>query len=137
MGLWTAVAIYSVFALISGPSGLAAYGQLEAERERQWANMRALGALNEDLENTKNSLLYDQDAIAVYARRLGYAGKDERFIRIVGIGGAQNPHTVPGRVYFAGEPDFIADKIIKITALCVGLAAFVLFFMLELLRGAK
>lgn len=135
MGLWTAVAVYSVLSLLSGPSGLSAYSQLEAERERQWANMRRLGALGEELENAQNSLLYDHDAITVYARRLGYARENERFIRIVGLGGTQNPYTAPGQVYFAGAPDFISDTSIKIAALCAGAAAFALFFALELLRS--
>ena len=135
VGLWTAVAVYSVFSLLSGSTGLFARGQLEAERERQWANMRVLGALNEELENAKNSLLYDHDAIAVYARRLGYARENERFIRVVGLGVTGNPHTAPGQVYIAAEPGFVSDKIIKIASLCAGLTAFVLFFMLELLRS--
>ena len=137
MGLWTAVAVYAVFSLLKGPGGLFAYRQLEAERERQWANMRALNAINEDMENTKNSLLYDQETIAVHARRLGYAKANERFVRIVGLGGAQNPYAVPGQVYFAAEPDFIPDKTIKITALCAGLAVFGFFLVLDLLRGLK
>lgn len=65
--------------------GFSAYRQLEAERERQWENMKALGAINEKLENTKNSLLYDRDTITVYARQLGYSKENERLVRIVGL----------------------------------------------------
>jgi cell division protein FtsB len=137
MGIWTAVAVYSLFSLLNGPVGLSAYKQLESEREKQWTNMRALGTINEELENTQNGLLYDQQAIVVYARRLGYAREQERFIRIVGLPGEQNPYASPGHIYFAGEPDFVADKTIKITALCAGMAAFALFFVLELLRNVK
>ncbi|MDR1252771.1 MAG: septum formation initiator family protein [Treponema sp.] len=134
IGLWTGMAVYSVLSLLSGPSGLSAYGQLEAERERQLVNMRELGAINEKLENTKNSLLYDQDTVAVHARRLGYAGEDEHFVRIVGMGTDQNPYVAAGQVYFAAAPEFMADKTIKIIATCAGMAVFALFFILELLR---
>jgi cell division protein FtsB len=137
VGLWTAVAVYSVVSLINGPAGLAAYSRLEAERERQLANMRALDALTEELENTQNSLLYDHETIAVYARRLGYARENERFVRIVGLGWTQNPYTAPGQVYFAGTPEYVSDKTIKIAALCAGLTAFIFFFALELLRNRK
>ncbi|MDR1575816.1 MAG: septum formation initiator family protein [Treponema sp.] len=135
MGLWTAVAVYSVFSVLAGPSGLSAYGQLEAERERQRANLRDLGAVNEMLENTKNGLLYDQDAVTVQARLLGYAAQDERFIRVVGLGTARNPHAAAGRVYYTADPEFISDKTIKIAALCAGLIAFALFFLLEKLKA--
>jgi cell division protein FtsB len=135
MGLWTAIVVYSVFLLLSGPAGFSAYKQLEAERERQRENMKTLDAINEKLENTKNSLLYDRDAVAVYARRLGYGRENERLVRIVGLGGVQNAYTAAGQVYFAGTPDFISDKTIKITALCAGLAAFILFLALELLHA--
>ena len=135
IGLWTGVAVYAVFSLLSGPRGLSAYEQLEAERERQWVNMRSLAAIGEELENTKNSLLYDQDAIAVYARRLGYARENERFIRIVGLGGAQNSHAMPGQVYLTASPEFISDMIIKIIALCAGTAAFAFALMVEFLKN--
>jgi cell division protein FtsB len=135
MGLWTAIAVYSVFSLLSGPSGFSAYSQLEAERERQWANIQALSAVNEDLENTKNSLLYDRDTLAVYARRLGYSRENERFVRIVGLGESPNPYTATGQVYFAGIPDFVSDTTIKIVALFAGVAAFALFLVLELLHS--
>ncbi|GHV94047.1 hypothetical protein AGMMS50293_03670 [Spirochaetia bacterium] len=134
MGLWTAIAVYSFFTLLCGPRGLSAYNQLLAERDRQWDNMKTLGALNEDLESTKNSLLYDQDTLSVYARQLGYAHENERFIRIVGLGGVKNPHSAAGQVYFASNPDFISDKLIKITALCAGLVVFAVFFIVEIVR---
>jgi cell division protein FtsB len=133
IGLWTVVAVYALFSFLSGPKGLSAYNQLLAERNRQWANMRSLGALNETLDKSRNSLLYDQEAISVYARRLGYGRENERFVRIVGLGGDQNQYTSAGQVYFAADSDFISDKTIKITALCAGLAVFAFLLVLELL----
>ena len=134
MGLWTGIAVYSLVSLLGGPSGLSAYRQLALERERQWDTMRELGVISEELENTRNGLLYDHDLIAVYARRLGYARANERFIRVVGLGVTANPHTTEGQVYFAREPKTVSDTNIKIAALVAGLAAFALFLALELLR---
>jgi cell division protein FtsB len=137
MGLWTAVAVYALFSFVSGPRGLSAYNQLLAERDRQWANMRILGSLNEELEKSKNSLLYDQETLSVYARRLGYGRENERFVRIVGLGNSQNRYASAGQVYFAADSDFVSDKTIKIAALCAGLAVFAFLFMLELLGGRE
>jgi cell division protein FtsB len=137
IALWTAITVYSVFSLMNGAMGLSAYEELLADREEQWANMKSLQILNEELENTKNSLLYDRDTITVYARQLGYAQNDERFIRIVGLGGIKNPHATAGQVLLAGAPDYVPDKIIKIIALAAGLAVFLLVFVFELINGGK
>jgi cell division protein FtsB len=134
IALWTAVAVYGVFSVLAGATGLSAYQQLLADREKQWVNMEKLRLINGELENTKNSLLYDRDTIAVYARDLGYGKKDERFIRIVGLGGIKNPHASAGQILRAGKPDFIPDRILKIASLCVGLAVFVLLLIFDIIR---
>jgi cell division protein FtsB len=134
IALWTAVAVYGVSSVLTGAMGLSAYEQLLADRDRQWVNMKNLQLINEELEDTKNSLLYDQDTIAVYARELGYGKRDERFIRIVGLGGIQNPHTSPGQILRAGTPDSVSDRTLKIIALCTGAAVFALLLIFDMLR---
>jgi cell division protein FtsB len=133
--VWVAVAVYSVFSLFFGAMGFSAQKQLMVERERLWENMRDLHLVNEELEDAKNSLFYDQDTIAVYARQLGYGREGERFVRIVGLGGAKNSHAAAGQVFFAGTPDFVPDKTIKIAALCAGLVVFVFCLIMDLLRS--
>jgi cell division protein FtsB len=137
LGLWTAIAVYTLFTVFNGPKGLSAYDQLLEERRRQWDNLKSLGEVNVELEKIKNSLLYDEDTLAVYARQLGYARDDERFIRIVGLGRIKNPHAAAGQVYFTAPPDHISDQRIKITALCAGLAVCVLFLIMDLLNQTQ
>jgi cell division protein FtsB len=134
IALWAAVAVYGVSSSLIGAIGLSAYRQLSADREKQWANMKNLRIINEELENTKNSLLYDTDTIAVHARDLGYGKKNERFIRIVGLGGVKNPHASAGQILRAGKPDVVPDKTLKIAALCGGLLVFVIFLIFDILR---
>jgi cell division protein FtsB len=134
-GVWTAVAVYSLLSLFAGSMGLSAHSQLLAERELQWVNMKALSRANQALENEKNSLLYDHDVLAVHARQLGYGREDEQFIRIVGLAGERNAPAAAGQVFFAGSPDSIPDRIIKIIALCAGLSIFALFFIMDLLHS--
>ena len=133
IGIWTAVAVYTVFSFFSGPKGLSAYNQLLFEREQQWANIKELGIINEELEKERNNLLYDQDTLLVHARQLGYGYENERFIRIVGLGNPKNTPAVTGNVYMIKNPDYLSDKIIKIVSLCVGLLVFAFLFMLELI----
>jgi len=135
IGIWTAIVIYTLFSFLGGSKGLASYNYLLSEKERQWDNIRELGIINEELEKTRNSLLYDQDTLLVYARNMGYGQEDERFVRIVGLGKNNMAQTVTGKVYAAQNPDFISDKSIKIAALCGGLLIFAFFLMLELIES--
>jgi cell division protein FtsB len=137
IGVWTAIAVYSVFSFFCGPKGLSAYNQLLFEREQQWANIKELGIINEELEKERNNLLYDQDTLLVHARQLGYGYEDERFIRIVGLGNIKNTPAITGNMYTVKDPDYISDKTIKIAALCAGLLVFTFLFMLEIITNNK
>jgi cell division protein FtsB len=137
IALWAAIAVYGVSSVLIGAVGISAHQQLLADRDKQWANMKNLQMINGELENTKNSLLYDRDTIAVHARELGYGKKDERFVRIVGLGGAKNPHTTAGQILRAGTPDFIPDLTLKIIALCTGLAVFALLLISDIFRDRQ
>jgi len=134
IGIWTAVVFYTFFSFFSGPKGLSAYNQLLEERDHQWTNINELGIINEELEKTRNNLLYDQDTLMVYARQMGYGQENERFIRIVGLGTIKNTPAVTGKVYMIKDPDYLSDKTIKIVALCAGLLIFTMLFMLEFIE---
>jgi hypothetical protein len=117
--------------------GFFAYQELLGERDKQQANLESLGLINGDLENTKNSLLYDRDTIAVYARELGYGREDERFIRIVGLGGIKKNPSTPGEVLRARRPGFVADRKLKIIALCSGLAVCAVLLLFDILGSRR
>jgi cell division protein FtsB len=131
LGVWTAVAVYTALSFFWGPNGLSAYNYLLSEKEHQLANIKNLEIINEELEKTKNNLLYDNDTLLVHAHQMGYGYEDERFVRIVGLGNVKNSTAVTGEVYFAYKPEFIADKYIKIAALCAGFLVFAFLFVLE------
>jgi cell division protein FtsB len=133
-GIWTAAAVYAFFSFFSGPRGLPAYNHLLSEREQQWNNIRELGNINEELEKTKNNLLYDYDTLLVHARQLGYGEEDERYIRIVGLGSVKNTPAMTGKVYFTHETGFLSERTIKFTAFFAGLAVFSFLFVLELIE---
>jgi len=134
IGVWTAIAIYTLFSFLGGPKGISAYNYLLSERDRQLDNVKNLGIINEELERTQNNLLYDYDTLLVHARQMGYGQEDERFIRIVGLGNIKNTPSFVGNVYIAQEPEVISDKSLKIGALCAGFLVFAFLFMLELIE---
>jgi hypothetical protein len=81
-----------------------------------------------------NSLLYDKDTLAVYAREQGYASSKERFIRIVGLGVNQKNKTYPGRVVAAAEPQYAPEKTIMMIAFCSGASIFLCMAVFDILK---
>ena len=110
-----------------------AYNYLQEEKAQQWANIKELGIINEELEKNRNNLLYDQDTLMVHARRMGYGDENERFVRIVGLGNIKTTPAVTGNVYIAQKPEYISDKSIKIAAIIAGLLVFAFLLMLEII----
>ncbi|MCL2720052.1 MAG: septum formation initiator family protein [Treponema sp.] len=134
IAVWVAIAIYTIFSFLGGPRSISAYNYLLSERDHQWENIKTLGILNEELEKTKNNLIYDQETILIHARLMGYGQENERFIRIVGLGNINPIPSKVGNVYTAQKPDYIPDKHIKIAAFCIGLLVFAFLFMLEFIE---
>ena len=135
--LWAGVFIYASLSLFFGAKGLSAYHQLERERRKQEVNMAELVSINQELGNAVNSLLYDEDTLAVYARGQGYASADERFIRIVGLGVNQKSKTYSGDVITAFAPQYAPDRTLRIIALCAGFTIFICIALSDFLRFLK
>ena len=117
---WAGILIYASLSILFGPTGISAYQQLEQERNRQEENIASLKSINRELEDATNSLLYDRDTLAIYAREQGYAYPQERFIRIVGLGANQKIRTSAGDLVFAAEPQYTPDRTLRIISLCAG-----------------
>jgi cell division protein FtsB len=134
IALWTAVAAYAMISFFAGAEGLSAYEELKTERERQRVNMAALTLINEELKHSKDALLYDRDTVTVYAREMGFGEKDEKFVRIVGLGGSRKQHIVPGQIVTAVKPAPLSNRLISIIAICIGFAVFVMLLVGDMLN---
>jgi hypothetical protein len=134
-GVWTAIAVYVFSSFLGGPKGISAYNFLKSEQEQQRVNIMELRNINEELEKTKNNLIYANDTLIVHARQIGYGYEDERFIRVVGLGNINVPPSETGKAYITQTPDTISDKNIKIAAVCAGLFVFAFLFMFEFLES--
>jgi cell division protein FtsB len=132
LALWTALLVYTVFSLVLGQNGLYARKHLEAEYARLLQNQESLHYTNREFHNIKNSLIYDQDAISVYARQLGYGREDEKFVRIMGLGIAANTEMSVGQVLYAEAPAFVPDRTIKFISAFFGLMVLAFFLIRDL-----
>jgi cell division protein FtsB len=131
---WVVIAVYSVVSLLYGAMGLSSYKQLLWGRDYQRANLKKLGLINAELEKAQNSLLYDHDAIEVYARQLGYSRENEQFIRIVGLRKELGPYSAVGETVTVPEPGFIADLSVKFIALFAGFVVLALLALHDFLQ---
>ena len=132
--LWAGVLLYVLLFVSFGSKGLSAYYQLEKEQKKQELNLENLKLINDELGDAMNSLLYDRDTLAVYAREQGYASENERFIRIVGLGVNNKSGTFPGNVLVALEPQFTQDKALIIIAFCAGICIFICMAVFDALK---
>ena len=135
--LWAGVVIYSSLSILFGSAGLSAYSQLETEHKKHEENIENLKLINRELENSMNSLLYDKDTLAVYAREQGYSSRQERFIRVVGLGIGKKTNTSIGQIMNISEPRYTPDKTLKIIAFCIGLSLFFCMALFDFLKFLK
>ena len=132
--LWIGVLFYASLSIVFGAMGFSAYRQLQSEENKQEANVENLQLINRELDNTMNSLLYDKDTLAVYAREQGYASPNERFIRIVGLGVSQKNNTSAGEVVVAATPQYTPDRTIRIIAFCTAITLLICLAVFDIMR---
>ena len=135
--LWAGVFIYTLLSVFFGAMGLSARRQLEKEQQRQEANIQHLININRELEDSMNSLLYDRDLVAIHAREQGFASRNERFIRIVGLDLNQRNFASYGELVVAEEPHYIADRTISMIALFSGLSIIICMAIFDALKQVK
>ena len=132
--LWTGLFIYALLSFLYGGMGFSAYYQLENEKAKQEANVANLKQINRELDSSMNSLLYDKDTLAVYAREQGYASTTEKFIRIVGLGPSIQNRNSAGEVVIAAEPQYVPDQTLRIIAFCTVITIVICMAMFDLMK---
>ena len=135
--VWFAIMFYAASSLFSGATGFSPYDQLNAEKEKQAANLRRLQTINEDIRGRKEALIYDNDTISVYARELGYGSGKERFIRIAGLNGKQKNRISAGEVFLPVPPDYVDDKTLRIVSAAIAFAIILSFAVVDMLHSIK
>ena len=135
--VWAGVLIYAILAFSFGSRGVFAYRQLQSEQARQEANIEGLQLINRELESAVNALRYDADTLSVFARELGYATAQERFIRVVGLGGYQQTRTAAGEIVFAAPPQHLPNVPLRIIAFFTGISLLVCMAAFDFMKLLK
>ncbi len=112
----------SLLIFLLGDSGLAAYDDLAAYRDRLAANVASLAARNGDLQARLARLRDDPDTERVMARDLGLFQPGERVIHLEGSPGKPEIHAVGDLLRYRGAPS-ARNGIIKAAGVCLALLA--------------
>ena len=112
--LWIGVLIYTLLSVCFGAKGLSAFSQLEAEKNRETANINALVSINNDLTDIRDVFYDDKENFYIHARELGFAAPGEHFIRIIGLGGPPKSVSSPGQVVSPVQPQYVPEYVLQI-----------------------
>ena len=135
--LWIGVFVYTIFSIGFGAKGVHAFGQLEAERDKEAANIEVLKDINSELKNTRHSLSTNKENFAVYARELGFSAPGERFIRIIGLGTPKKTIISPGQVVSPRNPEYTPDKFFRILSFFIGFTVLISMGTYDFLQYLK
>ena len=126
---WTMVLVYTFFSFFLGQNGVYARKHLEAEQHRLSEHQKTLEYVHNDLVNTKNNLIHDNDSLTVYSRQLGNGHEKETFYRVLGLSVAVAAPLPENRVLYSTSPEYVSDRLIKIISACFGLAVLAFFLI--------
>jgi hypothetical protein len=116
LSLWVGIALYGALAVSVGPGGLVAQAGLSEGNRRMRGNLERLRLLNAGLGSDLESLRLDPDRAEREARALGYLGKDQTEIVILGKPGQPEVRASVGEILLAGKPDCLGDDTMKLLA---------------------
>lgn len=135
--LWIALMFYAVSSMFAGASGLWAYRELSAEKEKQVDNLMRLEAANAEFTRKRDALVSDGDALAVVARGLGYGSRDERFIRVAGLDYSESVRMNAGSLVLPETPPSVSDTTLRVISLVIVLVLSLYFCTVDIMRFMK
>lgn len=122
--------VYVLLSFVCGKNGVLAQHYMQEQFEILSLKERQLQKQNDYLKNIKESLLFDDDVVLSYAKKIGFVGENEKIIKINGLKLTNNVPLEVEKPYFKTMPSYIDEKICKIS----GFVVFLVFSLLSLLK---
>lgn len=124
--------VYTAVSMTFGSCGSYALSQLESQRSRIAVRTNEIENINNELNLEKAGLLFDDDVIASYARRLGYIMDGDVIVKINGLPPYQQKLWDIGNITTHTCPKYVSEEVCKV----LGLVFFALTFIAVSLFGA-
>jgi len=133
--LFTGTLVYVVMSLCFGPNSLKCYSQMEEQKRIVSKQKAEIQSINTELTLELSALKNDKAVIAAYARKMDYVSDGEQLVKITGLKPYQNQLYDTGSVVRHVEPDFVSEKLCKMSGLCAAMLVLLVLLITDFKKG--
>ena len=128
--------VYVLLSVTFGQNSLHCYNKMEEQKRLISKQTSEIQNINSELSLELTALQSDRAVIAAYARKLDYVSDGEKLVKITGLKPYQTTLYDTGKVLRHEEPDYVPEKVCKITGIAIGLLCFVILFLFDVSNGS-
>ncbi len=133
--LFVGTLVYVVMSLCFGPNSLKCYSQMEEQKRIVSKQKAEIQSINTELTLELSALKNDKAVIAAYARKMDYVSDGEQLVKITGLKPYQNALYDTGTLVRHVEPEFVSEKLCKMSALCAAMLVLLLMLIFDFRKG--
>ena len=133
--LFAGTLVYVVMSLCFGQNSLKCYSQLEEQKRIVSKQKAEIQNINTELTLELNALKNDKAVIAAYARKMDYVTDDEKLVKITGLKPYQNALYDTGSIVRHVEPEYVSEKLCKLSGLVAALAVLLVLLISDIKKG--
>lgn len=127
--------VYVVMSLTVGQNSMRCYRQLEEQKRIVTKQKVDIQNINTELQLELSALKNDRAVIAAYARKLGYVSEGEKLVKINGLKPSKSVLYETGTILRHTEPQFVSEKLCKISAICISIFFLVIMLIHDYKKG--
>ena len=133
--LFAGTLVYVVMSLCFGQNSLKCYSQMEEQKRIVSKQKAEIQNINTELTLELNALKNDKAVIAAYARKMDYVTDDEKLVKITGLKPYQNTLYDTGSVIRHVEPEYVSEKLCKLSGIVAALAVLLILLITDIKKG--
>ncbi len=127
--------VYVLLSMTFGQNSLHCYNKMEEQKRLISRQTSDIQTINGELSLELAALQNDRAVIASYAHKLDYVSDGEKLVKITGLRPAQTTLYDTGTVLRHEEPEYISERICKITGLCFAILFTLIFLLYDISCG--
>ena len=133
--LFVGTLVYVVMSLCFGPNSFKCYSQMEEQKRVVSKQKAEIQSINTELTLELSALKNDKAVIAAYARKMDYVQDGEQLVKITGLKPYQNALYDTGTVIRHIEPQFVSEKLCKMSAFCAAMLVLLVMLISDFRKG--
>ena len=130
--LLISIMVYVGINFIWGQNGIWALKQITQQKLELNNTIEKLESLNKELEMLRIEFSVDKEAIASYAKKIGFVAEGEKIVKISGIAKDLEPVLDCGSLYHITPIDFLPEWAIKVLSLVSFIITYAFIFLRQL-----